>query len=91
MLRRSLVSSLKQTIPEIELFESVANFVLVLLPPQGPDAATVVESCRAHDVYLRDAGRTSNMLGTHALRIAVKDESTNLRIVKRVGEAILAG
>jgi histidinol-phosphate/aromatic aminotransferase/cobyric acid decarboxylase-like protein len=91
VLRTALVSSLKQAIPTIEVFEGVANFVLCFLPPQGPDAATVCERCRTHDVFLRDIGTMSSFLGRHAVRVAVKDTITNQRIVGSLAEAIAAG
>ncbi|MBI4327233.1 MAG: histidinol-phosphate aminotransferase family protein, partial [Chloroflexi bacterium] len=91
VLRTALVSSLKQAIPTIDVFEGAANFVLCYLPPQGPDAATVCERCRTHDVFLRDVGTMSSLLGRHALRIAVKDASTNQRVVEALAEAIAAG
>lgn len=59
----------------------IANFILCQLPSHGPDAATVVKQCRKHGVFLRDASVMGTQLGTHALRIAVKDAETNGRIV----------
>ncbi|NBU08543.1 MAG: aminotransferase class I/II-fold pyridoxal phosphate-dependent enzyme [Proteobacteria bacterium] len=59
----------------------IANFILCQLPSHGPDAATVVKQCRKHGVFLRDASVMGSQLGTHALRIAVKDAETNGRIV----------
>lgn len=90
VLRKALVSSLKQAIPGIDVLEGAANFVLCNLPPQRPDAAAVCERCRTHDAYLRDVGTMSDLLGRHALRIAVKDASTNQQIVEALAEAIVA-
>jgi histidinol-phosphate/aromatic aminotransferase/cobyric acid decarboxylase-like protein len=66
----------------------VANFVLVHLPADGPDAATVVERCRGEGLFLRDAGTMGSRLGPRALRVAVKDGGTNRRIVEIIGEAL---
>jgi histidinol-phosphate/aromatic aminotransferase/cobyric acid decarboxylase-like protein len=59
-----------------------ANFVLCLLPNDGPTARQVVDAARQRNVFLRDAGAMGASLGTHALRVAVKDAPTNLRIVE---------
>lgn len=79
-LRDQLVADLHAR-TRLETVPSMANFVLCHLPPDGADAATVCTHCRTHGVYLRDAANMSRSLGTHALRIAVKDAETNRRIV----------
>ena len=79
-VRDQLVADLQARV-ELETIPSVANFVLCHLPPEGPDAASVCQHCRMHGVYLRDAANMSRSLGTHALRIAVKDAETNHRVV----------
>jgi len=71
----------------IDVLEGAANFVLCDLPPQGPDAAAVCERCRTRDVFLRDIGSMSRLLGRHALRIAIKDASTNRRVLDAFAEA----
>jgi len=65
-----------------DVIPSVANFLLCHLPEQGPDAATICWRCREHGVYVRDAGEISPNLGSKALRIAVKDEQMNQRIIE---------
>lgn len=64
----------------LEIVPGVANFLLCHLPPQGPDAATVVARCREHGLFLRDASLMGTQLGKHALRIAVKNAGTNCRM-----------
>lgn len=66
----------------MEAIPSAANFILSHLPADGPPARTVVERCREHQLYLRDAGSISPRLGAHAVRVAVKDAETNERIVQ---------
>ena len=66
----------------------IANFLLCQLPPQGMDAATVVERCRQRGLFLRDAGAMGTQLGSHALRIAVKDAATNRRMVEILSEVL---
>lgn len=60
----------------------VANFLLCYLPEDGPSAATVVTNARDRKLFLRDVGTMGTHLGSHALRIAVKDADTNHRMLK---------
>lgn len=85
-LRRSLVDKLAAIGVDV-IPNSVANFVLCKLKPTGPDTATVVARCKASKVFLRDVS-SMGTLGTHALRIAVKDEPANQRIVAVLRDAI---
>jgi histidinol-phosphate/aromatic aminotransferase/cobyric acid decarboxylase-like protein len=86
-LREQLIADLHSRV-ELETIPSVANFVLCHLPPDGPDAARVVKQCRTHGVFLRDAANMSRSLGTHALRIAVKDAATNCRVVDILSQVL---
>jgi len=74
----------------LEVIEGTANFLLCHLPPDGPDAACVVDGCRARGVFLRDFSGLSTQLGRHALRVAVKDPRDNGQIVKTLLLAIAA-
>jgi histidinol-phosphate/aromatic aminotransferase/cobyric acid decarboxylase-like protein len=65
-----------------EVLPGIANFLLCHLPPDGPGAAAVVQACRRHGVFLRDAASMSARLGTHAVRIAVKDAADNARVLR---------
>ncbi len=85
-LRKQLVAQLRDL--GLEIVPGIANFILCQLPPDGPDAATVVRRCRAHGLFLRDASVMGTQLGTHALRIAVKDGQTNSRIVDLVAATL---
>jgi histidinol-phosphate/aromatic aminotransferase/cobyric acid decarboxylase-like protein len=71
-----------------EVIPSVANFLLCHLPEQGPDSATVARRCRERGIYVRDAGEISPILGSCALRIAVKDEQTNEKIIEVIRDVI---
>jgi histidinol-phosphate/aromatic aminotransferase/cobyric acid decarboxylase-like protein/GNAT superfamily N-acetyltransferase len=62
-----------------DVIPGVANFLLCHLPVAA-SAAEVVEKCRAHGLFLRDASTMGSQLGRHAVRIAVKDSATNLRM-----------
>jgi hypothetical protein len=76
-----------------DIVQGVANFALCHLPPNGPDAAAVVRQCRAAGLFLREAAAMGSRLGTHALRVAVKDAATNRRMIEIIREALagLAG
>jgi histidinol-phosphate/aromatic aminotransferase/cobyric acid decarboxylase-like protein len=65
-----------------EVVPSTTNFLLCHLPPNGPDAATLIARCQRRGLYLRDASTMGRALGSRALRLAVKDEATNRRMVE---------
>lgn len=64
-----------------EIVPGIANFVMFHLPSTGPDAATVVENCRAQGLFLRNIAGMGSELGHYAMRIAVKDEHVNRQIL----------
>ena len=80
-LRHSLVERLRRDQPAWDVMEGGANFILCHLPADGPTAAAIAECCRAHGVFLRDVGGMGTSLGTHVLRIAVKDAATQDRLL----------
>ncbi len=86
-LREGLAADLRRVLPGAEILPGVANWLLCLLPRRGPDAATFCERCRERGVFLRDSGATSAVLGPHALRVAVKDEKVNRRVVETLAWA----
>lgn len=71
-----------------EVLPGVANFLLCHLPADGPGAATVVAQCREHGLFLRDAATMSRSLGTHTVRLAVKDAATNARMLAILREVL---
>lgn len=87
-LRGALVSALAQAVPALRVIEGRANSLLCFLPPHGPDAATVVARCRLRDVFLRDMSGAGRTLGSHAVRIAVKDGPANRRIAEALADAL---
>jgi histidinol-phosphate/aromatic aminotransferase/cobyric acid decarboxylase-like protein len=84
ILREQLADQLRTL--NFEVVPGVANFLLCHLPPNGPDAASVVSYCRQQGVFLRDAGPMGSQLGSHALRLAVKDYEGNRRILEMLTE-----
>jgi histidinol-phosphate/aromatic aminotransferase/cobyric acid decarboxylase-like protein len=65
-----------------DVVPGVANFLLCHLPEDGPDAATVVLRAREHGVFVRDVGAMGTSLGTHSIRVAVKDGHANQRVLQ---------
>ena len=78
-LRDALAAGLRRL--GMDVVPGVANFVLCHLPIRGPSAAEVVRRAREHDLFVRDVGPMGASLGTHALRVAVKDAETNGRML----------
>lgn len=77
-LREELARGL-EACDELEVVPGVANFLLFHLPERGPAARTIVARCRAHGLFLRDAGVMSPSLGERAVRIAVREPCSNRR------------
>lgn len=69
-----------------QVVPGMANFLLCHLPEDGPPAAEVVRECQRRGLYLRDAAAMGANLGAYAIRIAVKDEATNRRMVTIISE-----
>lgn len=68
-----------------EIIPGVANFLLCHLPEDGPTASHIVAKCREHGLFLRNATRMGSRLGERAIRVAVKDEETNRRMMDILG------
>lgn len=64
-----------------DVLPGIANFLLCHLPAAGPDAEAVVRACRARGLFLRNAALMGAGLGSHAIRLAVKDAATNARMI----------
>ena len=87
-LRHQQTEGLLEMNRRLQVLPGTANFVLCHLPEDGPDAATVVNRCCKHGLYLRDVSNMGTQLGEHALRIAVKDETTQRRILEILARAL---
>jgi len=66
----------------LDVVPGVANFLLCHLPDGGPDAQDVVKHCREQDLFIRDTANMGSCFGDRVVRIAVKDQATNKRIIK---------
>jgi histidinol-phosphate/aromatic aminotransferase/cobyric acid decarboxylase-like protein/predicted GNAT family N-acyltransferase len=83
-LRSALVTDL-EAIDGVEVEEGALNFIVCRLPC---DATEVLVACRERDVFIRDLGPVSARYGTRSIRISVKDEPTNCRVVATLAEAL---
>ena len=84
-LRDALAAGLRRC--GMDVVPGIANFVLCHLPAAGPDAASVVRRARERNLFVRDVGPMGSAMGSHAIRVAVKDAETNgrmLNILERV-------
>jgi histidinol-phosphate/aromatic aminotransferase/cobyric acid decarboxylase-like protein len=66
-----------------------ANFLLCHLPSKGSDSETLLARCIEQGLFLRNPAVTSPCLGSHTVRIAVKDAATNARMLDFIGRALL--
>jgi histidinol-phosphate/aromatic aminotransferase/cobyric acid decarboxylase-like protein len=88
-LRRDLAVGLA-ALGSVDVEESVANFLTLTLPADGPSAAAFVQACRDQDVYLRDLSPLSPEYQGRTVRVAVKDTEENARIIAACVAALTA-
>ena len=86
LLREDLARNLTRL--GLEVIPGMANFILAHLPESGPTAAETVQLCRAKNLFLRDASPMGSHMGQHALRLAVKDATTNRRMLGILSEIL---
>ena len=89
-LRTQLADDLT-ALGDTEVTPGVANYLLCQIPAEGPTAQKLIERCRRDNLFLRDASATSASLGPWSVRIAVKDSTTNRRMVGILGRALKEG
>jgi len=88
-LRGRLAAALSG-LPDVEVVSHGPNFLLCELGP-GVDGMAALERCRARGLYLRELASVSARLGPRMFRVAVKDDETNRRIVRILGEVLGEG
>jgi histidinol-phosphate/aromatic aminotransferase/cobyric acid decarboxylase-like protein len=66
----------------------IANFLLCQLPETQPAAAQIVEGCRRRGLFLRDARLMGTNVGLRTIRVAVKDEAANARMLRIIQESL---
>ena len=87
-LRAQLISGLHE-LGISEIIAGCANFVMFHLPMVYDNAQSIVQKCRMHGLYLRDASGMGTAIGNRAIRLAVKDTSTNQRMLN-ILESVLS-
>jgi histidinol-phosphate/aromatic aminotransferase/cobyric acid decarboxylase-like protein len=70
-----------------EIIPGTANFLLCHLPESGPSAEQLIQECGGLGLFLRSAVSMGLQMGSHAIRIAVKDAATNTRMVEIINAA----
>ena len=65
-----------------KVLPGVANFLLCELPAEGPGTTELISRCREQGLFLRDPGSMGTATGTQRIRIAVKDATTNRRMIE---------
>lgn len=71
-----------------KVLPGIANFLLCQLPASGPTAGEVVHACRKRGLFLRDAALMGANLGSQYIRLAVKNATTNQRMLRILREVL---
>jgi len=79
-LRSKLVKGLEQ-LNTMKAYKSTTNFILFKLYSTGPNAKKLVQLCKEKGLFLRDVSNMGKNLGNYTIRIAVKDNDTNQRMI----------
>ena len=87
ILRDNLISELCK-IGIDEVVPSVANFVMFHFKNEKLSASALVNECRKKKLYLRDISGMGSSLNDNAIRMAVKDLSTNKKMIKIFKECL---
>lgn len=72
-----------------EIIEGAANFLLFYLPSYFPPVYQFLKSCKAENLFLRDVSNMGQSPENNAVRIAVKDEATNKRMIEIMERALV--
>ncbi len=89
-LRTELAARLRSAVDGATVDESVANFVLLRLPPDEVGAPELVSRCRRRGVFLRDLSMLSPAFEGRTVRVAVRGPAENARVVDAVAAAVAA-
>ena len=64
-----------------EIIPGIANFIMFHLPAETETADFIAKKCRNDGLFIRDISGMGSEVGQHAMRMAVKDEATNKRML----------
>jgi histidinol-phosphate/aromatic aminotransferase/cobyric acid decarboxylase-like protein len=90
VLRHQLADGLSAVNARLQIVPGTANYLLCHLPEDGPNATTLVSRCQAHGLFVRDLSGVGTVLGRHAIRIAVKSEEVQWRMLEILAQEISA-
>jgi histidinol-phosphate/aromatic aminotransferase/cobyric acid decarboxylase-like protein/N-acyl-L-homoserine lactone synthetase len=88
VLREKLKSSLEE-INIKEIIPGIANFLMFYIPQKFGSVKEIIARCKKEKLFLRDVSNMGTELGEGAIRIAVKDELTNRKMVSILSNAML--
>ncbi len=88
LLRQEMQASLSQ-LANIKIYSSVANFFLIELCNTQIGADEIIKQLRGDSIYLRNCDSMSKQFKNNFLRIAVKDNITNKKIVDALLKTIM--
>ena len=71
-----------------DVVPGVANFLMFHLDAPHPTAAEIIERSRHSGVFLRDVSKMGSSLGSRVLRVAVKDATSNERVIRTLQECL---
>jgi len=87
LLRKRLIRALA-TIPRIKIYPSLANFVLIELLDKHHRAQSLVKQLQKLNIFVRNCDSQSKQFHDRFIRIAVKDQRTNDKIVKAIKQVL---
>lgn len=67
---------------------SVANFVLVDYPEHLPISKMFLAACAKQNLLMRNVSSMGRALSEHCFRVAVKDETTNKRMIEIINQVV---
>ena len=73
----------------VEVIEGVANFLLFFLPDHFPTKDIFLKYCKRQNLFLRDVQNMGESLGDNAIRIAIKDKSTNNKMIDIIEKMVV--
>ena len=87
ILRQKLMAELK-ALGFDPIIPGIANFILCYLPNGSNKVVEFIERCKDRGLFLRDVTNMGSTIGNGAVRIAVKDSNTNIRMLRIMEEAL---
>jgi histidinol-phosphate/aromatic aminotransferase/cobyric acid decarboxylase-like protein len=87
-LRTELIKQVRKIDSDIQIYPGAANWILCRLPESGPDANIVINRCKQLGVFLRGATGTGKVLDRFDIRLAVKDEKTQEKVVSALAQSL---